>query len=215
MSEEFSRTESRILSALSQLDEFLLSPLIQGDSGSAPETHRNAHGANQGTSEDGFPGDHRPEASVSQCQTTRNCGPDDSYDMVTGAHKDITYCSPGTSSGNQKNICSASHPRFSREITSATIEANQFLLALQQLENNSNSANFNSIHPISKLPKSLTTTMPTLDGKSEKFELFENVFQTSLKFHNQLTEDDRINYFHSLMTGDAVQTFKNINSPTR
>ena len=57
--------------------------------------------------------------------------------------------------------------------------------------------------------------MPTFDGKSEKFELFEDLFQTSLKIHNQLTEEDRINYFHSLMRGDALQTFKNINGPTR
>ena len=57
--------------------------------------------------------------------------------------------------------------------------------------------------------------MPTFDGKSVKFELFEELLQTSLKLQNQLTEDDRINYFHSLMRGDALQTFKNINGPTR
>ena len=56
--------------------------------------------------------------------------------------------------------------------------------------------------------------MPTFDRKTEKFELFEDLFQTSLKIHNQLTEDDRINYFHSLMRGDTLQTFKNINGPT-
>ena len=57
--------------------------------------------------------------------------------------------------------------------------------------------------------------MPTFDGKTEKFELFEDLFQTSLIIHNQLTEDDRINHFHSLMRGDALQTFKNINGPTQ
>ena len=57
--------------------------------------------------------------------------------------------------------------------------------------------------------------MPTFNGKSEKFELFEDLFQTSLKIHNQLTEEDRINYFHSFMRGDALQTFKNIKGPTR
>ena len=57
--------------------------------------------------------------------------------------------------------------------------------------------------------------MPTFDGKSEKFELFEEIFQTSLKIHNQLTEEDKINYFHSLIRGDALQTFKNITSPNR
>ena len=89
-------------------------------------------------------------------------------------------------------------------------------MALQQLTNNNNSSNFqNNINRISKLPKSLTATMPTFDGKTEKFELFEDLFQTSIKIHIELTEDDRINYFHSLMRGDALQTYKNIISPTR
>ena len=57
--------------------------------------------------------------------------------------------------------------------------------------------------------------MPTFDGKSEKFELFEDLSQTSLKIHSQLTEEDRINYFLSLMRGNALQTFKNNNGPTR
>ena len=65
------------------------------------------------------------------------------------------------------------------------------------------------------MPKSLTTTMPTFDGKSEKLELLEDFFQTCLKIQNQLTEGDRINYFHSLMRGDALQTFKNIKGPIR
>ena len=57
--------------------------------------------------------------------------------------------------------------------------------------------------------------MPTFDGKSEKIELFEDLFQTSSKIHNQLTEGDKVNYFHSLMRDDALQTFKNISSPNR
>ena len=121
-----------------------------------------------------------------------------------------------TDSGKQKKNRSTSQPQLRSENTPETIEADQTLLALQQLANNNNSANFhNNINRISKLPKSLTTTMPTFDGKTEKFELFEDLFQTSLKIHNQLTEDDRINYFQSLMRGDALQTFKNINGPTR
>ena len=140
----------------------------------------------------------------------RNC-----HDM-TRVHEEVTYCSPSTSSGKQKKNRSTSQPQFRSENTPATIEADQILLALQQLANNNNSANFhNNINRNSKLPKSLTTTMPRFDGKSEKFELFENFFQTSLKIHNQLTEEDRMNYFHSLMKRDALQTFKNINGPTR
>ena len=135
----------------------------------------------------------------------RNC-----HDM-TGVHEQVTYCSPNKSSGNQKKNRSTSQPQFRSENTPATIEADQILLALQQLANNNISENFhNNINRISKLPKSLTTTMPTFDGKSEKFELFEDLFQPSLKIHNQLTEEDRINYFHSLMSGDALQTLKNL-----
>ena len=94
--------------------------------------------------------------------------------------------------------------------------ADQILLAPQQMATISNSANFNNnINRISKLPKSLTTTMPTFDGKSEKFELFVDFFQTSLKIHNQLTEEDKIISIHSLVRGDALQTFKNITSPNR
>ena len=36
-----------------------------------------------------------------------------------------------------------------------------------------------------------------------------------MKIHNQLTQEDKINYFHSFMRGDALQTFKNINSHNR
>ena len=130
--------------------------------------------------------------------------------------EEIAYCSPTTSSGKQKKARSTRQPQFRSENTPATIEADQILLALQQLAANSNPANFNNnISRISKLPKSLTTTMPTFEGKSEKFELFADLFQTSSKIHNQLTEEDKRNYFLSLMRSDALQTFKNITSPNR
>ena len=90
-------------------------------------------------------------------------------------------------------------------------DADQLLLALQQLANNSNSALFNiNINRTSKLPKSLTTTMSTSDGKSEKFELFEDLFQTSLKIHNQLTGNNKINCFQFVMRGEALQTIKTL-----
>ena len=221
-----------------------MNPLLQGYSGNTPETSWNASKTNQGTNEDDPQSDPHPEASIFSSQTIRNSGQETCCDMVTGvqreslcgcdmvtgvtdqirsqrdmptgSHEEVMYCSPGTSSGKQKKNRSTSQPQFRSENTPATIEADQILLALQQLANNSNSANFqNNINRISTLPKSLTTTMPTFDEKSEKFELFEDLFQTNLKIHNQLTEEDRINYFHSLMRGDALQTFKNINGPIR
>ena len=41
-SEEFSRTENRILGAVARLDDFLMNLLVQDHSGTAPETSRNA-----------------------------------------------------------------------------------------------------------------------------------------------------------------------------
>ena len=76
LSQEFSRTENRILGALARLDDFLMNPLIQGHSGTAPEASRNVCGINQGTNEDDSQSDPHPEAGVSQSQTT-NSGPDD------------------------------------------------------------------------------------------------------------------------------------------
>ena len=244
LSQEFSRTESRILGALSKLDEFLLNQQIRTHSGTVPGTFRNTNVENQGTNEDDSQSDPHPEAGIFHGQTTQNSGPKECPDMVTGATREIRqcpdmvtgdseetrnghdmvtavqeetpYCFSGISSGKQKKVLFASQPQFRSENTPATIEADQIMLALQQLPMNSNSSNVNNnSNRISKLPKSLTTTMPTFDGKSEKFELFEDLFQTSLKIHNHLTEEDKINYFHSLMRGDALQTFKNISSPNR
>ena len=153
----------------------------------------------------------RHDIVTASTEETRN-----GHDMVTAVQEEFPYCSFRISSGKQKKARSSSQPQVHSENTPATIEADQILLALQQLATNSNSANVNNnSNRISKLPKSLTTAMPTFDGKSEKFELFEDLFQTSSKIHNQLTEADKINYFHSLMRGDALQTFKNISSPNR
>ena len=136
--------------------------------------------------------------------------------MVTGVHEEVTDCFSRASSGKQKRNRSTSPAQFHSEKTPATIEADQVLLALQQLGNNNNSANFyNNINRISKLPKSFTTTMPTFDGKCETFALFEDLLQTSVRIHNQLIEENKINYSHFIMRGDALQTFKNINGPTQ
>ena len=205
-----------------------------------PGTSRSGNLENQGTNEDRPSDDPGPEVEFS----SPHLGVETDPHMVTGAtgetrhdphmvtgvtseilqhphmtketQEEILYCSTSISSGRQKKARSTSPPQFRSENTTATLEADQILSALQQLATNSNSANFNNnISRISKLLKSLTTTMPTFDGKSEKFELFEDLFETSLKIHNQLAEEDKINYFHSLMRGDALQTFKNITSSNK
>ena len=217
-SQEFSRTESRILGALSKLDEFLLNPQKRIFCGTTPGTFRTTDVENQETSADRSQNDLHPKLEISACSASilTDRDPEENCHVVTGDQEVFPYCSPGTSSGKQKKAHSTSQPQFRSDNTTATIKADQILLALQQLPGNSDSVNFNNtINRILKLPKSLATTMPKFDGKSEKYELFEGLFQTSLKIHNQLTEEDGIHYFHFLIRGDALQTFNNISSPSR
>ena len=61
----------------------------------------------------------------------------------------------------------------------------------------------------------VTTTTLTFDGKSEKFELFEDLFHTMIKMQPDMTEAMKINHFHSLLRKNALQTFRNINSANR
>ena len=55
----------------------------------------------------------------------------------------------------------------------------------------------------------------TFEGKSEKFELFEDLFHTMIKMQPEMTEQMKINHFHSLLRKNALQTFRNINSTNR
>ena len=74
LSQEFSRTESSILVALSKLDVFLLNQQIRTHSGTVPETFRNTNVDNQGTNEDDSQSDPHPEAGLFRSQTTQKSG---------------------------------------------------------------------------------------------------------------------------------------------
>ena len=74
LSQEFSRTESRILGALTKLDEFLSNQQIHTHSETIPGTFRNTNVENQGTNEDYSQSDPHPEAGIFRGQTTHNLG---------------------------------------------------------------------------------------------------------------------------------------------
>ena len=61
----------------------------------------------------------------------------------------------------------------------------------------------------------VSTTTLTFDGKSEKFELFEDLFHTMIKMQPDMTETMKINHFHSLLRKIALQTFRKINTANR
>ena len=54
----------------------------------------------------------------------------------------------------------------------------------------------------------------TFDGKSEKFELFEDSFHTMIKMQPEMSEQMKINHFHSLLRKGALQT-SNISTANR
>ena len=74
--------------------------------------------------------------------------------------------------------------------------------------NNRPSAQTLMVRPVS------TTTL-TFDGKSQKFELFEDLFHTRIKMQPDKTETMKINHFHSLLRKNALQTFRNNNTANR
>ena len=86
LSQEFSRTENRIIGALARLDDFLMNPLIQGHSRTAPETFRNVFITSPGTNEDDSQSDLHPEAGIFHNQTTQNSGPEDGHDSGIKHH---------------------------------------------------------------------------------------------------------------------------------
>ena len=76
MSQEFNRTESRVLVALSMLDEFLMNPQTRVYSGLVPETTRMSDGENQETSEESSHNDPHPKVGVSLSQSLHEFSPD-------------------------------------------------------------------------------------------------------------------------------------------
>ena len=70
LSQEFSRTESRILGSLSKLDEILLNSQIRTFPGTIPGTFRNADVENQEPSGDRSQNDPHPEVEFSACRAS-------------------------------------------------------------------------------------------------------------------------------------------------
>ena len=80
LSQEFSRTKSRILGALTKLDEFLSNQQIHTHFETVPGTFQSTNVENQGTNEDDSQSDPHPEAGSFCGQTTQNLGPKDCRD---------------------------------------------------------------------------------------------------------------------------------------
>ena len=76
LSQEFSRTESHILGALSKLDEFLLNPQLRTHSGTVPGTFRNTNVEKQEPNEDRSQDGPHPEVGPSVYQSRHSIDSD-------------------------------------------------------------------------------------------------------------------------------------------
>ena len=107
LSEEFSRTESRLSGALSKLDEFLLNLKIWTRSGTVPGTFRNTKLENQEPNEDRSQDDPHSEVGSSVCQSRHSIelDPDEAPDMVTGLQEEIRYRPHMVTGVQEENFC--------------------------------------------------------------------------------------------------------------
>ena len=145
LSKEFSKTESRILGALSKLDEFLLNPQVRICSVAVQGTSRNADSENRETHGDRSSDDPYPEVGCFPHPSGQLISPETETNShmvtenyphmmtrtpgeirhnphtMTATQEEIPYCSPTTSSGKQTKARSTVQPQFRSENTPATI----------------------------------------------------------------------------------------------
>ena len=55
----------------------------------------------------------------------------------------------------------------------------------------------------------------TFDGKSEKFDLFEDLFHTIIKMQSEMSEQMKIIHVHSLLRKGVLQTLRNTSTANR
>ena len=191
-----------------------MAPLFHGQTVTAPETSRITYGTNQGTNEDDSQSVLHPGESIPQSQT--NLGLEDAHDMVTRFHVDLTYCSPSTSLSKQKK-------------TALPVNRNSAMkTSLRRLKQIKFFRHYRGWQTTTILQIFITTTIeyPSCQSRSaprcqrltadqRSLSCFKNSFRTSLKIHNQLHEDDIYSFFQYLISSFTLQTFKNINCPTR
>ena len=141
------------------------------------------------------------------------------YDMVTGENESpievpefLTGRMPSTSHLNRSNddflLLDTTIPAQKRPALAPEQDPiNKLADVLTSMQNRPTAQQL-TIRPVN------SKTM-TFDGKSEKFELFEDLFLTMIKMQPDMTEQMKINHFHSLLRKNALQTFRNISTANR
>ena len=136
--------------------------------------------------------------------------------MTTGTQEEIPYCSLSTSSGKKRrcapqvshNFAVRIRPRQLKQMRICWPFNNWRRRVIQPTSTTKSLESRNCLNPLQR-------QCPHLIENQKSSNCLKIYSKQVWKFSNQLTEEDKINYFHSLMRGDALQTFKNITSPNR
>ena len=142
LSKEFNRTESRILGALSKLDEFLLNPQFRIFSRITPGTIQNTDVENQEPGGDRSQNDLHPEVEVSACRASNLTD----SDPEETSHKNIQFSAKKFSE------------RISREYRISLLGCRNFPQPIQWFQENKNEAWFCFEYPISDFLPFLSTS---------------------------------------------------------
>ena len=103
-SQKFNLTESRILGALSKLDEFLLNPPFRTCSLADPGTSRNKSSENREPTVNRALSDPYPEVEFSACRTSNITDQLETHHMMTVVGEEIPHCSSGTLSAKDGTL---------------------------------------------------------------------------------------------------------------
>ena len=150
-----------------------------------PETKENARDNIDEETETETRNFYTPAKSV-RINSTQN-DPSECRNMMTGVLNDSTNQPKSTNVRSQSQPPSKERPAVARTLFAPDSSSNTTL----------------------PMPKALMASLPTFDGKSETFGHFEDLFRNNIKMYPHLTEIQKINYFHSLLRGDALQAFCN------
>ena len=157
---------------------------------------------------------HKRENSVESYQSDDENG----YDMVTGAKLTLQMVPEFLTGRPMQSRNKIPHQQSVNDDTLDTTIPEQIPPVLS---NNRDVPSETPIDPINRLadvimgtnnkpsPQALMvrpvgTTTLTFDGKSKKFELFQDLFHTMIKMQPDMTEAIKINHFHSLLRKNAL-----------
>ena len=115
---------------------------------------------------------------------------DDTYSMVTGVHEMFYNASTDRRQPSKKECTLRANHSTARENTAASFDQTTFYWRFNSWR--TTTTPLFSVINLTEFRTSRNLSPHPCPALMKKLELFENLFQTNLKIHSRVTEDDRI-----------------------